>query len=160
VEHEEEVFIENVEDPILENKEDITKEEDTEKESFTASSEKVQEQEPPKVVPSIQNISDDPVITKLSFNDIDSVLEMDTNEKKEVVAPKTLDRLEEISVSRAFQRKLDEEDNDEEDRIQIHSDEVPLSFDSLDGSLPPSLEENKELSISDSLALLDIEELA
>ena len=96
----------------------------------------------------------------LSFNDIDSVLEMDTNEKKEVVAPKTLDRLEEISVSRAFQRKLDEEDNDEEDRIQIHSDEVPLSFDSLDGSLPPSLEENKELSISDSLALLDIEELA
>jgi hypothetical protein len=167
VEHEEEVFIENVEDPILkdsEEGEEISREEFKEKEntkeeeSLAQSAEKVLEREPPTSVPSIQNINEDAVVTKLSFNDIDSVLEMDTNEKTEVVAPKTLDRLEEISVSRALQRKLEEEEEEDEDRIRIHKeDDVSLNFDVFD--LNPS-EPKQELSISDSLALLDIEELA
>jgi len=166
VEHEEEVFIENVEDPVLkdsEEGEEISREEFKEKEkvkeeSLAQSAEKVLEREPPTSVPSIQNINEDAVVTKLSFNDIDSVLEMDTNEKTEVVAPKTLDRLEEISVSRALQRKLEEEEEEDEDRIRIHKeDDVSLNFDVFD--LNPS-EPKQELSISDSLALLDIEELS
>jgi hypothetical protein len=164
VEHEEEVFIESVEDPVLkdsEGEEVSSSEESKEKEkeeSLAQSAEKVVEKEPPASVPSIQNINEDAVVTKLSFNDIDSVLEMDTNEKTEVVAPKTLDRLEEISVSRTLQRKLEEDEEEEEDRIKIHKeDDVSLNLDFFD--LNPSAPKS-ELSMADSLALLDIEELA
>jgi Family of unknown function (DUF5764) len=167
VEHEEEVFIENLEDPLLkeeegekEEKGEGSKEKEEVKESLSAAAERAMEKEPPKIVPSIQNISEDAVVTKLSFNDVDSVLEMDTNEKKEVVAPKTLDRLEEISVSRALQRKLEEEEDDdeEEDKIRIHSEEVPLDFFDLNGENQRT--EKRELSLEDSLALLDVEELS
>jgi hypothetical protein len=171
VEHEEEVFVENVEDPVLKAEmeaeeakaaEEAKKKAETE--SLAASAEKAVEKEPIKVVPSIQNVSEDAVVTKLSFNDVDSVLEMDTNEKKEVVAPKTLERLEEISVSRALQRKLEEDEEEEEEKIKIHNDDTPIHldfFDLMGGGAPKApAEEKKELSISDSLALLDIEELA
>ena len=166
IEHEEEVFIEQVEDPVLKggdgDAEDTdAKEKEAEKESLDASAEKAVETAPPSVVPSIQNLNEDAVVTKLSFNDVDSVLDMDTNETKAIIAPKTLDRLEEISVSRALQRKLEEEDDEEEnDKIKIHMEEPSLNMDFLDldradGGAP----ERKELSIADSLALLDIEEL-
>ena len=60
------------------------------------------------------NTSDKP---KLSFNDKDSVLDMQTNKESVVEAPKSLDRLEQISKERNEQRKLDEaefEDDDDE----------------------------------------------
>ena len=38
-----------------------------------------------------------PTPTKLSFNDNDSVLDMGTNKSEEVSAPKTIERLEQIS---------------------------------------------------------------
>ena len=60
------------------------------------------------------NTSDKP---KLSFNDKDSVLDMQTNKESLVEAPKSLDRLEQISKERNEQRKLDEaefEDDDDE----------------------------------------------
>jgi hypothetical protein len=43
-----------------------------------------------------------------------------------VSAPKNLDRLEEISTSRALQRKLEEEEDFASDRIRIHTDNLGL----------------------------------
>ena len=59
-----------------------------------------------------------------------------TNKVDTVNAPKSLERLEEISTSRAIQRKLDEEESDDDyddDRIHIHTEPIDLSgFDVLD----------------------------
>ena len=73
---------------------------------------------------------------KLTFNDIDSAVTMD-NKIENIEAPKTLERLENISASRAMERKLAEEeesdDDDDDDRIKIHTDTMDLTgFDVLD----------------------------
>jgi hypothetical protein len=87
----------------------------------------------------------------LSFNDYDSVLNTETGGVENVNAPKTIERLEEISTSRAIQRKLDEEEDEVEDRIKIHTDNIDLgNFDIFD----------MEKGISNDEILLDgIEEL-
>lgn len=128
-EQEEEIFIEMVKEPVL-NK----KEEENEKEE---EKEKEKEIKLPPVVPSIQNMDNEPVTTKLTFNPIDSVLTgKDSVEKVE--APKTLERLEAISVSRAKQREAEAQanDDDDDDRIKIHTDNVDLdnlfNLDTLD----------------------------
>ena len=108
VEQEEEVIIENIEDPTLEpEKEDenIVLEKERNKEN---------DETIPEVVPAIKNIDDEPVLTRLSFNDYDKVLTSDNN-REEINAPKTIERLEEISTERALQRKLEEEDDDDDD---------------------------------------------
>lgn len=85
--------------------------------------------EPPSVVPSITNIDDKPVITKLSFNDIDQALN-DDGRIEEIVAPKTDERLDDISTMRYNQRRAEEEDDDD-DRIRI-SDDVDLDLGAMD----------------------------
>lgn len=85
--------------------------------------------EPPSVVPSITNIDDKPVITKLSFNDIDQALN-DDGRVEEIVAPKTDERLDDISTMRYNQRRAEEEDDDD-DRIRI-SDDVDLDLGAMD----------------------------
>jgi len=116
-EQEEEVTIEKYEEPVEE-----AKEQEEEAPSPIRSEEEI-----PAVVPTVQNIDDKPVITRLSFNDIDSVLDND-NLVKHVEAPKTIERLEEISTERAIQRKLEEEeDSDDDERIKIHMDDINLS---------------------------------
>jgi hypothetical protein len=63
---------------------------------------------------------------------MDSVLNSE-NTIESIDAPKTLERLEDISTSRAMERKLEEEQDDDSDRIQIHTDLVDLTgFDMLD----------------------------
>ena len=100
--------------------------------------EKSKESPPPEQVPAIQNIDNNPVITKLSFNDYDSVMNMDSNKVDNVNAPKTIERLEQISTDRAIQRRLEEESDDSDDeKIKIHMDPIDLTgFDVLD--LEPS----------------------
>lgn len=100
--------------------------------------EKSKEMPPPEQVPAIQNIDNNPVITKLSFNDYDSVMDMDSNKIDNINAPKTIERLEQISTDRAIQRRLEEEyDDSDDEKIQIHMDPIDLSgFDVLD--LEPS----------------------
>ena len=143
VEQEEEVIIEDIEE-----KEEPTQEIKTETEV-----EEKKEETIPDVVPTIKNIDDTDVLTKLSFNDMDSVLD-GTNNIDEIEAPKSIERLEDISTSRAIERKLEEESDtdDDDDRIQIHTDLVNLSgFDILD---------EKDQKIDDGDILLDgIEEL-
>lgn len=149
VEQEEEVIIEKIEEPEPEP-ESKTSEDETNETNPDSSITK--EEDIPAVVPTIQNIDNEAVITKLSFNDLDTVLD-ETDSIKNVEAPKSIERLEEISTSRAIQRQLEEEDTAEDERIKISTDEINLSgFDVLDEE--PSMKPH-----SDSIVLNDVEEL-
>jgi hypothetical protein len=134
VEQEEEIVEEIMEDKDAIN--DETKEEDP-----------IPEPEPPpsfESVPVITNVSDKPVVNRLSFNDIDQALTDDGREEK-IEAPKTIERLEEISVSRNLQRKLEEEeDSDDEDRLKIGEDLDSSSLGFLDLN-PDTFDNNAEV---------------
>ena len=150
-EQEEEVIIENIYEPINDVAAVDSAKDDMEQ--LVKSENITMEEDIPSVVPSVKNIDNEDVITRLSFNDIDSILD-DSNVVKSIDAPKTIERLEEISTSRAIQRKLDEDsdsDNDD-DRIKIHGDQIDLSgFDILD-------QPNSSNTLSD-FTLGDVEEL-
>lgn len=127
VEQEEEVFIE----PVPEEAEKVDAAASAESavplENIITDEEKI-----PEVVPAIKNIDEEKVVTRLTFNEMDSVMNED-NVVKSVSAPKNIERLEEISTARAIQRRLDEEQDDDEDRIKISQDTIDLSgFDVLD----------------------------
>jgi hypothetical protein len=61
----------------------------------------------------------------VSFNDMDNTLDHDGN-IVDVSAPKTIDRLESISVARAAQKKAEDEAEAAEDRLQIFDDPVDV----------------------------------
>lgn len=144
VEHEEQVFIENIEAP--DEKEEIKPVEEN-----MNYDEETKEEVVPEVVPAIKNVDETEVVTKLSFNDIDSVLE-ENNKEVEVDAPKTIERLEDISTTRALQRKLEEEEDDDDDRIKISTEPVDLNgFDILD--------EPSSTVTTEDILLNDVEEL-
>lgn len=157
IEQEEEVVIENIEEPVLkENSDESSK--DTNVDGDTPASEEYsgpsKEPEIPSVVPSIKNIDENPTITRLSFNDYDSV--MNNEDRVESVnAPKTIERLEEISTERAIQRKLEEDDH-LDSKIKIHTDNISLDdvldIDGASSNPPIRLPEQEVL-------LDDIEEL-
>jgi hypothetical protein len=90
----------------------------------------------PTTVPAIANIDAKPVVSRLTFDDNDHVLH-EAGHVEKVNAPKTIERLEEISVSRNLQRKLEEAEEDE-DRLKIDGDDImiDLGFTDLDGSGP------------------------
>ena len=151
IEHEEQVFIEDIEEPKEEIKNEVVKEEN---EQDTEQEKQDEEERIPEVVPTIENVDNEDVVTKLSFNDMDSVLE-ENNNVNEIEAPKSIERLEDISVTRALERRLEEEpseDEEDDERIQISTEPVDLSgFDILDDSV------NKVSS--DDILLNDIESL-
>ncbi len=132
VEQEEEVIIERV-DPIQEK----PVEEDSKKNILPESSsmldiqstKAIEPQEPvkdtkfdkpliafkdeiiPEVVPSITNVSNEPVTTRLTFNDYDSILHEDgKHEEKEV--SKTIENLEKISMDKMLKQSMQEDDED------------------------------------------------
>jgi hypothetical protein len=158
VEQEEEVFIETMKNPEMVEEEAKKTGESGDKENTEPTFPKIEEETVPVSVPSIQNIDNEPVSTRLTFNDYDSVMNTETNKVETVSAPKTLERLAEISTSRAIQRRLDEEEEEDEDRIKIHTDTLGLDslgvFD-LEPSNPSSL---SNASVPDILTL-DFEEL-
>ena len=131
VEQEEEVVIENLTEPVMTdlsgNSGESASLESSNSEDNEKEAEGFKEDLPivPAVVPSIQNIDDAPVLTKLSFNDYDSVMNLDNGRSESISAPKSIERLEEISMERAIQRRLEEED-DLEDKIKIHTDNISL----------------------------------
>lgn len=147
-EQEEEVFIEQVKDPVLEKQE--TKTYETTQETTEEDKEEI------PVVPSVKNMDEEKVVTRLSFNDNDNVLDENDNVQN-VEAPKTLERLEEISTTRALERKLaEQEDEDSDDeRITISTEDANLTgFESLDQPTQLSNTRADENAIK-----LDIEEL-
>ena len=101
-------------------------------------------------VPAISNMDDNPIVNRLTFDDVDHAITEDGQEEK-IIAPKTIDRLEEISVERNLQRKLEEEDDDDSDdeRLKISEDvSIDLGFTDLN-----PFEKN------DDIITLDVEEL-
>lgn len=88
----------------------------------------------------------------LKFNDIDSVM-TDQGKEEQVTAPKTIERLEEISALRNMQRKMEEQDDDDE-KLNLSNEEV--SLDDLDIHVinPP------DVKLDTGLILGDIEVLA
>ena len=70
---------------------------------------------------------------KITFNDYDSVQDVG-GRIQEISAPKTIDRLEQLSAERAIQKKAEEEEDDDSDKITILSnndESVELEFDTL-----------------------------
>jgi hypothetical protein len=87
----------------------------------------------------------------LKFNDVDSVISKNGQEEL-IEAPKTIERLEEISTLRNIQRKIEEEDDDE--KLKISNEEV--SLDSLDVQIINP----DEIKLDTDILLDDIEILA
>jgi len=89
----------------------------------------------------------------LKFNDVDSAISK--NGKEELIeAPKSIERLEEISTLRNIQRKIEEEE--EEEKLKISNEDV--SLDSLDVQVINSIPE--EIKLDTDLLFDDIEILA
>lgn len=98
-------------------------------------------------------VNDEPASSRITFNDIDNVLD-GLNETTSVNAPKTNERLDEIATSNHLQRKLAEEEDNEEGKLTI-GDAIDLgAFDVLEDDKPKLDEE-----IVDDIHLFDIEEL-
>ena len=89
----------------------------------------------------------------IKFNDIDMV--RDIKGKEEMIeAPKTIERLEEISNLRNAQRKLEEEDDSDNDNIKLNIMDQDVSLSSLDvhDINPPDI----NLNIDDLLTDIEI----
>lgn len=78
----------------------------------------------PPASPFTPAIPQAPAHTSLKFNDVDSMIDVN-NREESINAPKSVERLEEISNLRNIQRKIDEDDDD--DKIQISDQSVNLS---------------------------------
>lgn len=109
----------------------------------------------------IEELSTEPKLDnapgKLTFNDMDSVLDMGTNKSSEIKAPKNVERLEKISNEQNQKRKDEEaeyDDDDEGDSIKIF-DDAKLNLDSLDVH-----DLNTKLDLTPDPILDDIEVLA
>jgi hypothetical protein len=89
----------------------------------------------------------------LKFNDLDTVVN-NTGETSVISAPKTIERLEEISALRNMQRKMDEED-ESMDKLNISNESVVIS-DVQDLLETEKSSENLELK-DDEIFLDDIE---
>jgi hypothetical protein len=121
VEHEEEVIVENATAAVDNEVPVESKKEPT-----------IEEEPPPSfdTVPAISNVSDEPVTTRLTFNDIDNAVYEDGREEK-IEASKDIDTLEEIGTIRALERKMAEEEEDG-GRLKIGGDEVSLDLGAMD----------------------------
>ena len=94
----------------------------------------------------------------LSFDDKDTILNMQTNKKSVVDAPKTLERLEKISIMRHAQRKAEEEAEEKEEEEEEEEKIVIGSALDLDNSDIHDL--NKKLNLQPDPILDDIEVLS
>ena len=108
-----------------------------------------------KVVPvveehiSLPSVGD--YIPSLKFNDNDMAIYSD-NKEEVISAPKTIERLEEISDARYLQRKMEAEEEEDEDRIKISDQSVNI-MDCVDLNAPDATSS----AIPD--LVLDIDEL-
>ena len=92
--------------------------------------------------PAAANITTQPKVpTNLSFNDKDKVINynkkettsaIQSNTAETIIAPKTLKRLEEISVQRHKERKEEDADDDDDEKIKILDTPVGIKLGELD----------------------------
>jgi len=125
VEQEEEVVIE----PVISDANGDTPIAKGTEGSASESDEKIPEEPPPALVPAIADLDTKPVITRLAFNDVDEAFDNE-NGREEIIAPKNIERLEEISAARSLQRKLEEEGADADDEAPL--DRIKINDDALD----------------------------
>ena len=88
--------------------------------------------------------------SKLKFNDVDLVMDTNNVELK-VDAPKSIERLEEISEIRALQRKLESDDSDDTENVKLNISEQSADLNNLDIHVidPPELNLLPDLLIDD-----------
>jgi hypothetical protein len=86
--------------------------------------------------------------TTLSFSDVDFAIG-DDNKREEIVAPKTIERLEQISEFRNEQRKLESEEDDDSVKLKIFDEPVELSNLDVHNIEQPSLQLMPDLLIDD-----------
>ncbi len=144
----EEDVVEEIKEQVVEKSAPVNARGDTEfiSEVKAKDKEKEKEKEQGQTTQSTESLS---ASSSLKFNDVDSVL--DNNNKEEFVnAPKTYDRLEEISKMRNEQRKQDEEEDDDE-VLKISDESVDL------GSLDVHVIGQPEIKLDDSFLLNDVE---
>lgn len=151
VETEEEVIIEDMDTPVTkksENEEDASKDE-------PSSSSQPKEETPPENIPTIKDVDHEQVNTRLTFNEMDTILD-EKNMIKQIPTTKLVDNLERNSVENYLN---DEYENDTDDygngRIKIFDDDnVSLEgIDNLDSDLAA-----KSVSLDEG-PLFDFEEL-
>lgn len=122
IEHEEEIIIENMEEPALSGGSNN---------NINNVNNRNFEEQPPAAA-TISNIDDnsEPTATRttLKFNDNDYVIDQTGNKTIQNV-PKSIDNLEDISLSNSIKRKLEEEEEDiydDNERLRIHEDNIDL----------------------------------
>jgi hypothetical protein len=144
----EEDVVEEIKEQVVEKSAPVNARGDTEFISEVKAKDKEKEKEKEKEQ-SQTSQSTESSSSSLKFNDVDSVL--DNNNKEEFVnAPKSYDRLEEISKMRNEQRKQDEEEDDDE-VLKISDETVDL------GSLDVHVIGQPEIKLDDSFLLNDVE---
>ena len=88
----------------------------------------------------------------LKFNDIDIARDIN-NQEESIAAPKTIERLEEISNLRNIQRKLEEEDDDDSpsENVKLQIYDQPVDLTNLDVHVinPPEIELNNDFLLDD-----------
>jgi hypothetical protein len=146
----EEDVVEEIKEQVVEKSAPVNARGDTEFISEVKAKDKEKEKEKEKEQgQTTQSTESSSASSSLKFNDVDSVL--DNNNKEEFVnAPKTYDRLEEISKMRNEQRKQDEEEDDDE-VLKISDESVDL------GSLDVHVIGQPEIKLDDSFLLNDVE---
>ena len=124
IEHEEEVTIEHINEPTIVDDTPVV-------------ISKPEVETPPSL--GIVDKDDEEVTTRLKFSDYDSVVDQ-MNSVESVNAPKTIERLEEISVSHALQRKIDEAQDDADEVEDI------ISYDKTSEDVDISLFDIEEMN--------------
>lgn len=145
MEDEEEVIIE----PVPETEEEKKEEEKAKEEEEKKEPEPIEPEELPPSL-SIENMDEEKPVTRLSFNDVD-----EASDGTSIDAPKTIDRLEEISEQRNAERKAEEDEDDDdgpEGSVKIHMDEDVKLDDIFDLDKPSG-------GGGDLLVLDDVEDL-
>lgn len=90
-----------------------------------------------------------PTVENISFTDIDNTID-DSGKRESIIVPKDIDTLEKISEERNIQRKLEEEEEDDDFKIKI-GEEVKLDLTDINDL-------NRDLNIKSS-PVLEVETL-
>jgi len=159
VEQEEEVTIETIEEPVKPTEEDISQKGGDLPEVSINETAIGSEEDAHYITPTIKDINDEPVITRLASNNIEDYTGNTDNTPYQRDEPdhspsKTLERLEQMTTANAFQRKLDEI----EESGDISSDKIKIFTEPIDLSGFEDLDEKKE-RVTDDFVLENVEEL-
>ena len=94
------------------------------------------------------------MVTQIKFNDYDSIFDSQTKTEENKFAPKTIERLEEISMQTLLKQKQEAAASAEEDRVQLSNETLSWSDLGIEDLNKPTVSKNPD----DVLQLLDIQE--